>query len=277
MLGEPGSRNRNPFIAEIFHETNIAETKGSGIRTMRNLMKMVQMVPPTFESDHSTNQFTIRLLLHHLLNEEDIIWLNSLTTYSLSDFQKIGLVFVREAGAIDNSTYRQLNGCGVLKASIDLRALRDNDILIQKGKARATYYIPSPSITKSSVALDIRSGIPVSIPASIPGSIPVSIPVSAPVSAPVNKPISQLPLSSELQGKLNAISPKEHDSDKIKLFILLLCRKQSYHLQEIAEILSRQPKYILKKFIQPLIQDRSLEYTEPDMPNHPNQAYRTKK
>lgn len=28
-LGEPGSVNRNPFIASIFHETNLAETKGS--------------------------------------------------------------------------------------------------------------------------------------------------------------------------------------------------------------------------------------------------------
>ncbi|QEC70669.1 hypothetical protein FSB73_02130 [Arachidicoccus ginsenosidivorans] len=39
LLREPGSRNRNPFIAAIFHETNLAETKGSGIRSMRSLME----------------------------------------------------------------------------------------------------------------------------------------------------------------------------------------------------------------------------------------------
>jgi ATP-dependent DNA helicase RecG len=33
-LGEPGSYTRNPNIAAVFHETNLAETKGSGIRTM---------------------------------------------------------------------------------------------------------------------------------------------------------------------------------------------------------------------------------------------------
>lgn len=77
-LGEPGSENRNPFIAAIFHETNFAETKGSGIRTIRNLMERAQLMPPTFESDHSKNQFTTRLPLHHFLNEEDIKWLASL-------------------------------------------------------------------------------------------------------------------------------------------------------------------------------------------------------
>lgn len=73
QLGEPGSKNRNPFIAAIFHETNLAETKGSGIRTMRALMEKASMVPPTFESDHGANQFTMRLLLHHFLSEEKIL------------------------------------------------------------------------------------------------------------------------------------------------------------------------------------------------------------
>lgn len=85
QLGEPGSKNRNPFIAAIFHETNLAETKGSGIRTMRKLMDQANMVPPTFESDHGANMFTTRLLLHHFLSEEDIDWLKGFYKFELSD------------------------------------------------------------------------------------------------------------------------------------------------------------------------------------------------
>src|SRR5690606_4385849 len=56
QLGEPGSINRNPFIASIFHETNLAETKGSGIRFMQRLMNESGMMPPTFESDRLNNK-----------------------------------------------------------------------------------------------------------------------------------------------------------------------------------------------------------------------------
>ena len=38
-IGTAGSDTRNQLIASIFHETNLAEFKGTGIRTMRRLMK----------------------------------------------------------------------------------------------------------------------------------------------------------------------------------------------------------------------------------------------
>lgn len=95
-LGEPGSETRNPFIAAVFHETNLAETKGSGIRSMRRLMEQAHLAPPTFESDRMNNQFTVRLLLHHFLNEADVKWLSNFSKLMLSDTQKQALVFVRE-------------------------------------------------------------------------------------------------------------------------------------------------------------------------------------
>ena len=39
-LGEPGSVQRNPFISTIFHDTNLAETKGSGISSIRGHIKL---------------------------------------------------------------------------------------------------------------------------------------------------------------------------------------------------------------------------------------------
>ena len=74
-LGTPGSETRNPYIAAVFHETNLAETKGSGIRAMRRLLAASHLAPPTFESNRSDNTFSTRLLLHHFLSKDDLKWL----------------------------------------------------------------------------------------------------------------------------------------------------------------------------------------------------------
>ncbi|MFW6275613.1 MAG: ATP-binding protein, partial [bacterium] len=153
-LGEPGSETRNPFIAAVFHETNLAETKGSGIRSMRKLMEQAHLAPPTFESDRMNNQFTVRLLLHHFLNEADVKWLSNFSKLMLSDTQKQALVFVREVGAIDNHTYRQLANCDTLKASADLRNLKEQKLLKAKGKGKATYYIPDDVLTNTFTVVD---------------------------------------------------------------------------------------------------------------------------
>src|SRR5690606_8169626 len=97
-IGEPGSVNRNSYIAAIFHDTNLAETKGTGFRTMERLMQQSDMLPPTFESNHAKNNFTLRLLFHNFLNEEDIKWLTHFSDLDLSDNQKLALIFVREVG-----------------------------------------------------------------------------------------------------------------------------------------------------------------------------------
>lgn len=48
-LGEPGSEPRNPRIAAVLHETRFAETKGSGIRVMRETMEQAGLTPPLHE------------------------------------------------------------------------------------------------------------------------------------------------------------------------------------------------------------------------------------
>ena len=149
-LGEPGSVQRNPFISTIFHDTNLAETKGSGIRSMRGHMKKAGLMPPTFESNRSANQFTARLLLHHLLDKETLQWLASYANYSLNDEQRLSLVFVREVGAIDNITYRQLNSdINNQRASYDLHYMCTKGLLEQKGQSRSTYYIEGKNFVNS--------------------------------------------------------------------------------------------------------------------------------
>ena len=66
-LGEPGSETRNPAIAMVLHELKLAETKGSGIRVMRDEMETRGLSPPLLDSDRTGNQFVCQLLFHHFL------------------------------------------------------------------------------------------------------------------------------------------------------------------------------------------------------------------
>ena len=262
QLGEPGSRNRNPFIAAIFHETNLAETKGTGIRTMRKLMEQANMVPPTFESDHSANLFTTRLLLHHFLSEEDFIWLKKFQDYGLNDPQKRALIFVRETGAVDNEAYRQINGCDILKASGELRQMRDLGILSQKGKGRATYYIPDNAFTSVEKAKpDHLTGKPDHLtgkPDHLTGK-------------PDHLNTDGLPkYLIEIIGNLG----KKASNEAMNNAILQLCSWKELNIKQLANLMNRNEKYLLG-LIAPLRESGKLAYSFPDMPNHPEQAYKT--
>ncbi len=274
QLGEPGSRNRNPFIAAIFHETNLAETKGSGIRTMRTLMEKAELMPPTFESDHGNNQFTARLLLHHFLNETDVKWLMQFNQYELDDSQKRALIFVREVGAIDNAAYRQLNGFDTLRSGMNLRGLRDKEILLQKGKGRNTYYIPNPACpfwdqdkTEKVTLVGARPG---AISEPVKGlSAPVQ-PLSEPVRAAL---VNQFP--PEIVEKLPDFTGRISDKTDLSNFICQLCSYSDLSVSDLSILLNKGEKYLLSNFIKPLREAGRLEYTHPEMPNHPQQAYRT--
>ncbi|MGC3968013.1 MAG: ATP-binding protein [Pirellulales bacterium] len=84
-LGEPGSRTRNPVIAATLHDAKLAETKGTGIRVMREAMGVANLTAPLIESDRQRDEFTLRLLVHHFLGQDDLKWLSKLKECNLSD------------------------------------------------------------------------------------------------------------------------------------------------------------------------------------------------
>ncbi len=312
LLGEPGSEIRNPFIAEVFHETNLAETKGSGIRAMRKLMTQSHLAPPTFDSDRDGNQFVSRLLLHHFLDEEDVKWLSQYEGFKLGDGQKQALIFARETGAIDNRTYRQMNDCDTLKASTELRVLKSTNLLTQKEKGKAAYYVPGPKLNMSIQEISTPPQ-EISTPPQEISTPPQEI--STPpqeISTPpqeISKPsqeistqpqeistqpqeistqpqeistqpqeISTLPqISGALKIRINALKEREHNPKKIEAIILEICAAGFVQATHVAEILKRGEDYVKRKYLGPMIKDKRLVYRHPDMLNHPNQAYKSNK
>ena len=243
-LGRPGSETRNKIIAPVFHDTNLAETKGTGIKRMRNSMRAAHLALPTFDSNREENTFTTRLLLHHFLGSEDIAWLERFSDIHLNDHQKTALIFLREVGALDNMTYRQMSNCETLKASSELRAMRKSKLLERKGKGSATYYVAGPTF-------NARIG-PVSDQAG---------------------PVSDQAIPGELRQRLDALGRRVHDDVVIRSLILELCRIRPMKRTELAEHLKRTEGYIKNRFLRKMIADHSLQYLYPNMQKHPDQAY----
>ncbi len=141
LLIESGSVQRNQTIAKIFHDLKFAETKGTGICTMRDKLKEVGFTtPPIIETDRDRNKFDLILFPHHLLDENTVHWLLYFKEYNLNDAERRALAFVKNVGAISNEDYRQVNGVDTLNASRGLSRLKEMGLLLMKGKGNRTYY-----------------------------------------------------------------------------------------------------------------------------------------
>ena len=250
-LGEPGSLTRNPKIAAVLHETRFAETKGSGIRVMREMMERTGLSLPVFESDRGRDAFTATYLFHHFLTQSDLEWLSQFRVFELSDDEAKALIFLREMGAIDNATYRDLCRVDTLAASARLRHLRDAGLLETKGSGPKTYYIPSETFLNIAKGEDV-SGQPETLSRELP--------------------LLSRELPSEISDLITEVG-KRAKPEKLTGAILKLCAWQPLKASEIAQILNRDQEYITRDYLTPMVETGKLAYTIPTMPNHPNQAY----
>jgi ATP-dependent DNA helicase RecG len=265
-LGEPGSRLRNPTISSIFHETQLAEAKGTGIGTMRRLMKEASMVPPTFESDHGRNTFTARILLHHFLSENDLAWFTAIKADKLSEAQKVALIFVREVGAIDNITYRQLSGTSAKDANKELKMLVSLEFIKPKGQGRQTYYIPTESF-KSLFANGATSS---ANGATSSANGATSSANGATSDAKYKGTLDGVP--NPLRVRINNLG-RRVSKKTLSSIIVDLCRIQPRSREELANILGKTETHIKNNLLPELLKSRLIQFTFPEMKNHPNQKY----
>lgn len=306
QLGQPGSQSRNPYIAAVFHETNLAETKGSGIRAMRSLLKKAKMAPPTFESDRDNNRFVTRLLLHHFISDKDLKWLTNFDDLDLNDHQKQALIFVKEVGAIDNNTYRQISDSDSYKTATELRFLKSNKLLIQKGKGRGTYYVEGPALIAELDDIDVKATIiraderlfktegetlnaegralntegnspntegEVSNTEGIISNVEDNQEVKN--SSEIGKQRLLKNLPGELLMKIVNLKKRENDKEIIKNLIEEICKVRAFKLKELSILIKKKEDWLSRAYITPMIKEGRLNYTIPEMKNHPDQAYIT--
>ena len=267
--GEPGSMLRNPRISEIFHDTNLAETKGTGIGAMRRLMKEAGLMPPTFESNHEANRFTARLLLHHFLSKENMEWLAQYASFDLVNEQKLALVFVREVGAIDNATYRQLDTTITHgRARVEIHKLCDLGFIEKRGQGRNTYYIRTEKVVSLSERLlpqDERLLAKEQRLLPQHGTLEVECQLKS-----RKELLAELP--KELRNRIAKLG-KKAARETVSQVLVDLCAFKPYSYEELAVIIQRAAKPMKDKYIKPLRLANKLFYWIPEMINHPQQKY----
>lgn len=278
ILGEPGSNPRNPIIAGVLHETKFAESKGSGIRVMRHLMKDAHLSPPAFESNREQDLFKATFLMHHFLDLNDIQWLEHFKELNLSDDEVRILIHAREIGSINNAVCRDITGLNTLTASGTLRRLRNLGFLKQHPHASATYYTPTEQLLQpeEEERRPVKEGERIGgeqtmhRDTDIPdegGSLP-TMPEGLPAM------LEGLPaMLEEAIRNLGQRSPPE----QVQQVIAELCNIRPYTADELATIIKRNKRWIFRSYLSPMIKNGTLEYLFPSNPRHPMQAYRTKK
>ncbi|KEZ23526.1 Divergent AAA domain protein [Glaesserella parasuis] len=238
-LGNAKSITRNPLIAAVLYDLKFAETKGSGVNTMRSLLKKAKLSPPVFHSNQDNNQFKATLLLQHLMREEQLEWLKLFSEYNLSDNEAVALVLARETGFVDNSGLREISGLDTSAASKLLGKLRDKHLLDKFGKGQYTFYLLS----------DLASNID-------------------------DKPTKLDDKPTKLDELLEDLGNRS-SFGQISIVIAMLCLEQPCSAEFIAEKLNRNQQYVSKNYLKKLIDSWYLTYIYPEQPNHPEQAYRT--
>ncbi len=279
QLGKPGSANRNPTIASVFHDTDLAETKGTGIGTMRRLMENAELLPPTFESERGENRFVAHIPLTHLLSNEDLAWLDGIGE-ELSAHERVVLVHVRDEGTVNNEGVRKMTGLDSLSASTLLRRLCALDLLSKEGAGTATYYLPTGRFHRSlpdGVTVPGTGGphpemgdVEIQVSTGKSGMSGAKSPMS-PSKSPMFGDESPM-LPDDLRDMVEGIGGKADDAI-MRDAIVRLCRWRPLSAHDLAGVLGRRADYLSGRYLRPMVAEGALALTIPDKPRSRHQKY----
>ena len=191
---------------------------------------------------------------------------------------------MREVGAIDNATYRQLDSSIThARARLEIHKLCDLGFLEKKGQGCNTYYI------RTSKLVSLVERLPPQDERLLPqhGTLGERIP---PQHDTLDERIppqhgtfaieSQLKcreellreLPKELQERIMKLE-KWASREKVSQLLVDLCAFKPYSYEELALIIQRAAKPMKDKYIKPLRLANKLFYWIPEMINHPLQKY----
>ncbi len=80
-------------------------------------------------------------------------------------------------------------------------------------------------------------------------------------------------LPGELAARVGALG-RRSPPDAVRDVVLDLLHQRPWRLEELGQLLQRNPEYVRQKYVQPLLEAARIRMTRPEVPNDPEQAYR---
>jgi len=275
--GESDCRNRT--IHQMFLLIGLGERAGSGLPKIFSGWSSQHWSKPLLHEKHNPDQTLLELRMINLL--DDVV-IETLQEMFGNDFLEIGedkrvvLATTYLEKVINHNRVNEIINKHPHDVSLLLKQLQDDGFLDSNGSGRGkVYYLPNTHFDNpdefSPQTPDISEGTP-----DISGRTPD---ISEETPDIINK-IEQLP--EKVLEKLREIAKPVSEHERVdtvitKQTLLLLCKEYSLSLPVLAMLLNRSEDSLRKNFLNQMVGDNSLDRAYPQTPNHPKQAYKTRK
>lgn len=225
-------------------------------------------------------------------------WLAQYAEFGLVNEQKLDLVFVREVGAIDNATYRQLDSSIThARARLEIHKLCDLGFIEKKGQGRNTYYIRTFKVV--SLGERLRPQGERLLPQHgtlcerlLPqhGTLGEKIPPQHGTLGEryqgeneryqafeeryqgANREELLLLLPDHIKKRIDEVG-KRVPKDVLNKLVVDMCSIVPLSMDDLSVLLHRNSKSFKNKNIKVLLENNQLFYWIPEMINHPQQKY----
>ena len=214
-------------------------------------------------------------------------WLAQYAEFGLVNEQKLALVFVREVGAIDNATYRQMDSTIThARARLEIHKLCVLGFIEKKGQGRNTYYIRTSKVV--SLGERLRPQGERLLPQH--GTLCERIPLQHGTLGEryqgeneryqafgeryqgANREELLLLLPDHIKKRIDEVG-KRVPKDVLNKLVVDMCSIVPLSMDDLSVLLHRNSKSFKNKNIKVLLENNQLFYWIPEMINHPQQKY----
>ena len=276
--------SRNPRLMRTLVDLGLTRDQGEGIPRMFAEMEDAFLPAPRIEP--TARNVSVVLGNTTTLTEADRTFVERLAAEDLTQEEFRALLQAHRNMQVDNASLRQLMGLDTLAASLVLRRLRDRELLELHPAGSQSYYTLGPGLLvgdrpgQGSLVLD-RGELHADRGELGPdrGELPADrgeLGADRGESGPISSTVTVgdfLGLDPALQQAFASLGTRPR-KEKLRQVIGQLCSDQWRTGAWLAGLLNRQPQNLSDRHLSPMVKDGLLERRFPDIPNHPEQAYR---